>query len=77
MASIRTAEQINAEICENLNKLGSSASDIGDWKVAKIYEARLQNKEDPYDAEALLAARQAVRDTINSLQEELATVAAE
>lgn len=52
-------------------RLESRESDIGDWKVIKIYEYRLQGKEDPYDFESLMSARQAVRDRINKLQNEL------
>lgn len=53
-------------------RLESRESDVGDWKIIKIYEYRLQDKEDPYDFESLQAARQAVRDQINDLQNEIA-----
>ena len=52
--------------------LSSAASKIGDWKVIKIYEARMKNEADPYDFDALMAARQAARDEINQLQSEIA-----
>lgn len=48
-------------------------SDIGDYKVVKIYEARLKGEADPYDTGDLIAKRQAVRDEINKLQQELET----
>ena len=42
-----------------------------DWKIIKIYEARLSGESDPYDYEELKAARQAARDKINALQAQL------
>ena len=67
---------IQVEICSLMNQLSSNVSPIGDWKISKIYEYRLQGKEDPYDMQELCDARQAVRDRINELQEELATIEA-
>lgn len=58
-------------IYDLMSELYSSVSSIGDWKVIKIYEARMQGKEDPYDFDELIAKRQAVRDEINALQKEL------
>lgn len=58
----------NKEINELLADLSSYSSDIGDWKIIKIYEARMMGLEDPYDLEDLVAKRQAVRDRINELQ---------
>ena len=54
-----------------ISSLQAPTSDIGDWKIVKCYEAKLQNKEMPYDLDTLLAQRQAVRDKINRLQAEL------
>lgn len=51
--------------------LQSFDSEVGDYKVVKTYEARLNGESDPYDTDKLLAERKAVRDEINSLQEEL------
>lgn len=65
-------EGIEARIRTLVSKLDAPTSDIGDWKVIKIYEARMRGEEDPYDFAALDAARQAVRDEINALQERLA-----
>ena len=70
------ADDIRTEICVLMNQLSSNISPIGDWKISKIYEYRLQNKEDPYDMQELCDARQAVRDRINKLQDELATIEA-
>ena len=54
------------------SQLSSSVSEIGDWKITKIYEARMNNEADPYDFAALTKARQDVRDHINALEKELA-----
>ena len=54
------------------SQLSSSVSEIGDWKITKIYEARMNNEADPYDFAALTKARQDVRDQINALEKELA-----
>lgn len=67
-------DDIQREICELMNRLSANSSDIGDWKISKIYEYRMQNKADPYDADALFAERQAVRDRINELQIEAASL---
>lgn len=65
-------ETIESEIRGLVSSLDAPTSSIGDWKIVKIYEARLQNKEDPYDYDTLAAQRQEVRDKINELQVELA-----
>lgn len=62
---------IEARIRELVSKLDAPTSEIGDWKIIKIYEARLQGEPDPYDYDELAAARQAVRDEINELQAQL------
>ena len=64
-------EQKESEIRTLINKLSATSSDIGDWKVVKCYEAKLQEKSMPYDLDVLMAERQKVRDRINKLQEEL------
>lgn len=63
--------QKRQEICLLRSKLSSPVSDIGDWKVAKIYEARIKGESDPYDAADLIEKRQAVRDRIAALEKEL------
>ena len=62
---------IEARIRELVSKLDAPTSEIGDWKIIKIYEARLQGEPDPYNYDELAAARQAVRDEINELQAQL------
>lgn len=64
-------ERIESEIRTLQSKLDAPTSDIGDWKIIKIYEARLSGESDPYDYEELKATRQAVRDKINELQAQL------
>ena len=51
--------------------LSSPASEYGDWKIAKIYEARLNGEPDPYNADELIAKRQEIRDSINVTRKEL------
>ena len=49
--------------------LSSQESPVGDWKVMKIYEARLTEATDPYGVGELMQNRQLIRDKINELQE--------
>lgn len=67
-------ERIESEIRTLQSKMDAPTSNIGDWKIIKIYEARLSGESDPYDYEELKAARQAARDKINELQAELETL---
>ena len=64
-------DAIESQIRTLTSKLDAPTSDIGDWKIIKIYEARLSGESDPYNYEELKAARQAVRDEINALQAQL------
>ena len=63
--------RIQQEILNLEAELASNASDVGDWKIIKCYEASLQGKELPYDIDALMASRQRLRDQINELQRQL------
>ncbi len=63
--------KIQARIGELKSMLQAASSDIGDWKIIKCYEAKLQGDEDPYDIASLMAERQKVRDEINELQTKL------
>ena len=68
-------EQIQQKQQEIINlkcSLSSAFSEIGDWKVANTYEARMNGQAAPYDFAALTKARQEVRDHINALEKELA-----
>ncbi len=64
-------ESIRQEIGSLVSALDSPASPIGDWKIVKIYEARLKGEEDPYDYEELAIQRQEARNRINELQTQL------
>lgn len=48
------------------------ASDIADYKVARIYEARINGEPDPYVAANVTAARQNAREKMTVLEEEIA-----
>lgn len=63
---------LNAEKMSLLSSLDASSSPIGDWKIARIYEARLRGLEDPYDLEDLSKQRDAARVRINEIDIELA-----
>lgn len=65
-------QQKQQEIINLKCSLSSEFSEIGDWKVTKTYEARMNGQADPYDFVALTKARQDVRDHINALEKELA-----
>lgn len=64
-------ERIEGQIRTLVSSLDAPTSPIGDWKVIKIYEARLKGEEDPYDYDELSAERQRIRDEINRLQAQL------
>ena len=55
-------------------KLSCTSSDIGDWKIAKCMEYQVAGLDMPYDINELHTKRQAVRDRINEIQEELNTI---
>ena len=63
---------LNAEKAELMSGLDANTSSIGDWKITKIYEARLRGLEDPYDLEDLAKKRDAARLRINEIDIELA-----
>lgn len=63
---------LNAERAQLMSSLSANTSDIGDWKIAKIQEARLRGQEGPYDLEELCKRRDAARLRINEVEIELA-----
>ena len=69
-------ESISQEIINLKLKLSSATSEIGDYRIIKTYEARLNNEKDPYDTKSILAKRQEIRDKINALQQQLDTLQA-
>ena len=68
--------QLKQEIINLEARLSSNTSDIGDYRIIKCYEAALAQKEAPYDVAALIAERQKVRDSINTLEAEIAAIEA-
>lgn len=65
---LTVGKSIDQQVNELILELTSPHSEIGDYKIVKIYEARLEGKDDPYDTADLISKRQAVRDEINKLQ---------
>lgn len=63
---------LNAERAQLMSNLSANTSPIGDWKVMKIYEARMRGEADPYDFEELVNQRQAARNRISDIKVELA-----
>ena len=61
-------DSIESRIRTLQSRLDASTSDIGDWKIIRIYEARLRGESDPYDFDKLDAERQKVRNEIRELQ---------
>ena len=68
----KTIAEKQQEIINLRCHLTSDVSEIGDYKIVKTYEARLQNEADPYDTADLLKKRQEGRDKINQLETEVA-----
>ena len=62
---------LNAEKAQLMSNLAENTSPIGDWKIMKIYEARMKGAEDPYDFDELTLQRQAARDRIQDINIEL------
>ena len=62
---------LNAERAQLMSSLAANTSSIGDWKIMKIYEARMRGAEDPYDFDALVLQRQSARDRIQEINIEL------
>lgn len=64
-------ERLEQEIRNLTCQLNSSSSPIGDWKIAKYQEYLATGQTAPYDINELHTQRQAVRDEINRIREEL------
>ena len=72
-----TIQELEQQIINLNSQFTCTTSDVGDWKVAKCSEYQLLGKELPYDIEELGAARQAIRDEINLIQERIAELQAQ
>lgn len=62
---------LNAERAQLMSSLSANTSPIGDWKIARIQEARMMGEPDPYDAVELANQRRAARNRINEIEIEL------
>lgn len=62
---------LRAEMAQLMSSLAANTSSIGDWKIMKIYEARMKGEQDPYDFDELTNQRQAARERINDIKIEL------
>lgn len=69
--------QLRQEIINQEASLSANTSEIGDYRIIKCYEAALAKKDAPYDVDALITERQKVRDKINELEAEIATLEVE
>lgn len=69
-AAIETDREKNARILETQHQIQELKSNLNstDYQIIKCYEYALNNLELPYDAAALHAERQAIRDQINELE---------
>lgn len=67
-------QALEVELADCHLALRSDASEFGDWKVCKSYEYSLVGQEIPYDVNELHAQRQAIRDRIKEIEEELKTL---
>lgn len=66
LAEIARINGIHAEIDALKSQIGAS-----DYQIIKCYEYAMNDLELPYDPKALHESRQALRDQINTLEEEL------
>ena len=62
---------LKAERAQLMSNLSANTSPIGDWKIARIQEARMMGEPDPYDAVELVDQRRAARNRINEIDIEL------
>ena len=62
---------LKAERAQLMSNLSANTSPIGDWKIARIQEARMMGEPDPYDAVELVNQRRAASIRINEIDIEL------
>lgn len=60
-----------AELEHNLIEARYALSST-DYKILKIYEARIQDKPDPYNAEEIIALREQARADVNKYEQLIA-----
>lgn len=73
-ANQKRVNELEQKVRDLQSQLTCSSSPIGDWKVAKCMEYQTVGLDAPYDVEELHNARQAVRDQINEIQAEIASL---
>ena len=73
MTQEESIERFNqrAELEHNLIEAKYALSST-DYKILKIYEARIMEKSDPYDAEEIIALREQARADVNKYEQLLA-----
>lgn len=73
MTQEESIERFNqrAELEHNLIEARYTLSST-DYKILKIYEARIMNKSDPYDAEEVIALREQARADVNKYEQLIA-----
>lgn len=73
MTQEESIERFNqrAELEHNLIEAKYALSST-DYKILKIYEARIMNKPDPYDAEGIIALREQARADVNKYEQLIA-----
>ncbi len=73
MTQEESIERFNqrAELEHNLIEAKYTLSST-DYKMLKIYEARIQDKPDPYNAEEIIALREQARADVNKYEQLIA-----
>ena len=64
-------EQKEQKIRDLKSRLTDTSSPVGDWRMAKYIEYEKNGKELPFNFGQYSAERQAIRDEINTLEQEL------
>ena len=75
-SAMSRSQKLSQEIIDNMARLSSNSSEIGDYRVMKCLEYQAMGRPMPYDLEEICAERQKCRDRINECQSELDTLAA-
>ena len=67
-------ERLEGELRILRSELQANTSEVGDWKIVKALEYQLSGEECHYDIKELNKKRQEIRDRINEIEAELATI---